>query len=296
MSLGNVDKADERIKTLLADVSSAAATSATGISWTERENDWANFFSNTRSTAIILNALARLDSKNALAVNAVRWMMAAREGEAWQTTQETEWAITAFADWVAATGEAQSEFAWRVALNNTAILQGQANPRGESQKTVIAVANLLRDQANELAFERGTGAGRLYYTAHLRAYLPADTAPAVNRGIVVARKYELAECNPTPEQPCAAITGAKIGQNVRVRLTLVAPNALYYVRVTDPLPGGAEIVDTSLKTSQTVNASGAPNAPEFGSGGGWGWWWFAEQPGLRRPHGRLRQLFARRHV
>jgi hypothetical protein len=274
MALGDIDMSDARIKTVLADVSSAAATSATGISWTERENDWANFFSNTRSTAIILNALARLDAQNVLAVNAVRWLMAARSGDAWQSTQETEWAITAFADWVTATNEQSSNFPWRIALNDAAILQGQANPQGESQKTVIAAANLLRNQANELSFERGTGDGRMYYTAHLRAFLPADAAPAVNRGIVLARKYELADCTPTPAQPCAAASSAKIGQNVRVRLTLVAPTALYYVRITDPLPGGGEIVDTSLKTSQTVNASGESAAPQFGSDRGWGWWWF----------------------
>jgi uncharacterized protein YfaS (alpha-2-macroglobulin family) len=284
MALDDVNKGDERIKTLLADIQSAAITSATGVSWQEKEYDSANFFSNTRSTAIVLDALARLDPQNALNVNVVRWLMAARGGDAWQTTQETEWAITAFADWIAATGEQDSAFTWRVALNNQNILNGQANPRnlpraergGESQKVVIAMANLARNQANDLVFERGAGEGRMYYTAHLRAFLPADTVQAINRGIVIARKYELAECEPAPDAPsvCEAITSAKIGQNVRVRLTVVAPSDLYYVRITDPLPGGAEAVDTSLKTSQTVNPGGQTTQPFFGSASGWGWWWF----------------------
>jgi uncharacterized protein YfaS (alpha-2-macroglobulin family) len=274
MALEKVNAGDERIKTVLADLTSAATTSATGMSWTERENDWMNFNTNTRSTAIILSALAKLDAQNALAPNVVRWLMATRAGDMWQTTQETEWAITAFADWIEASGEKNSAFNWRATLNDQALLQGAANPQGDSQRVVVEMANLLRNQANALAFERGAGEGRMYYTAHLRAFLPADSAPALNRGIVIARKYESADCEPKPEQPCAAINGATVGQNVRVRLTIVAPSDLYYVRITDPLPGGAEAIDASLKTSQTQGAGG-PTTPSFGKGEGWGWWWFA---------------------
>jgi len=204
----------------------------------------------------------------------VRWLMAARSGDMWETTQETEWAITSFADWIEASGEKNSNFNWRMTLNDQVLLQGAANPQGESQSVVVAMADLLRNQSNALSFERGAGEGRMYYTALLRSFMPADTAPALNRGIVIARKYESADCEPKPEQPCAAINGATVGQNVRVRLTIVAPNDLYYVRITDPLPGGAEAVDTSLKTSQSQGAAG-PNSPTFGKGEGWGWWWFA---------------------
>lgn len=98
--------------------------------------------------------------------------------------------------------------------------------------------------------------------------------PAVNRGIVIARKYEPADCVPSSDKPCPAITGAKVGQNVRVRLTIVAPSELYYVRVTDPLPAGAEAVDTSLRTSQTLVQDALPPVPAFGSKVGWGWWYF----------------------
>ncbi len=277
MAQDKVNPGDSRIKTLLADIQSAAITSATGVSWQERERDWANFFSDTRSTAIVLAALARLDARSALAPNVVRWLMAARSGSGWSTTQETEWAIVAFAEWIQATDERRSAFDWRATLNDQSLMRGQANPQGGSAEVVVPVGNLLRAQANELAFERGAGEGRLYYTARLRAYLPADSAPAVNRGIVIARKYEPADCAPSPDKLCPAITGAKVGQNVRVRLTIVAPSELYYVRVTDPLPAGAEVVDTSLRTSQTLVQDALPPVPAFGSKVGWGWWYFTHR-------------------
>ena len=59
----------------------------------------------TRSTAIILDALARLDKNNQLAPNVVRWLMVARKGGYWETTQETAWALIALTDWMKATGE-----------------------------------------------------------------------------------------------------------------------------------------------------------------------------------------------
>ena len=278
MALDAVNKGDVRTRTLLADIQSAAITSATGLFWQERERDWPNGATDARSTAMVMTALARLDPQNALIPNIVRWLMAARFaspcGCYWTTTQETEWAITALAEWIAATGERRSAFDWRVTLNDRNALSGRASPQGESADLSVAVASLLREQANELAFERGAGEGRLYYSAHLRAYLPAESAPAINRGIVIARKYELADCEPEVDKPCQAITDARVGQNVRVRLTIVAPNDLYYVRITDPLPGGAEAVDTSLKTSQTLLAGRQFSPPFFGSKSGWGWWYF----------------------
>ena len=71
------------------------------------------------------------------------------------------------------------------------------------------------------------------------------------------------------------MTSAGIGQNVRVRLTIVAPSDLYYVRVEDPLPGGAEAVDTSLKTSQQSEPSLSVDFdPANPFNDGWGWWYF----------------------
>jgi uncharacterized protein YfaS (alpha-2-macroglobulin family) len=275
MSLEKVNKGDTRVKALLADLTSGAVAGATGVMWQEKENDPALFGNNTRSTAIVLNALARLDPQSAISTNVVRWLMVARQGDTWETNQEIAWAVTGLAAWQTAVGEKDADYTWRVALNGQEALSGQAEASklAEAGKISVAVSKLLSDQANELIFERGAGSGRMYYTARLKAYLPADEAKAVNRGMVIARKYELADCKPEPGKPCDAVNGAAIGQNVRVRLTIVAPTDMYFVRVTDPFPGGAEAVDTSLKTSQQVGTE--TTVQEIGGSEGWGWWWFS---------------------
>jgi alpha-2-macroglobulin len=286
VSLDKVAPGDARIKALLSDLYSAAIAGATGVSWQEGRLDYACFSSNTRSTAIILYALAKLDPKNALVANVARWLMVARRGDTWETNQQIAWSVQALMQWQVATGSAEAEYAWRVSLNGAALLRGQVQKgqAASSDNTSVPVSQLNQSGANSLVFEQGDGSGQLYYTARLNVYLPAGEARAINRGIVIARKYELADCKPAPGKPCEAITGAAIGQNVRVRLTIVASNDLYFVRVTDPLPGGAEAVDTTLKTSQQE----PPPARYWRvwSEGGWGWWWFNHAE-LRDDHAAL---------
>ena len=275
MSLDTVNQGDTRVKALLSDLTSAAVSGPTGMMWQEKTQDPFLFGTNTRSTAVVLSALARLDPTSALSSNVVRWLLVAREGESWQSNQEIAWAVMALKDWSDAVGEKAADYTWRTTLNGDAVMSGQASAEalGSSVKYSAPVAQLLRGQTNELIFERGAGTGRMYYTARLKVYLPADEAKALDRGIVIARRYELADCKPEPGKPCDAVTSAKIGQNVRVRLTVVAPNDLHFVQLNDPLPGGAEAVDTSLKTSQHVDTE--TGVQEIGGAGGWGWWWFS---------------------
>ena len=282
MSLNKIQPGDERVQTLLSDITSAAIAGAAGVFWQETRYDYFSFDSTVRSTAIVLNALARLDPNSALTTNVVRWLMAARESDVWDTNQENAWAAMALSEWRAAVGDTAADYTWRVTVNDSSIMNGDGEcSDAQSCAVTVPVPQLSRTQGNDVVFERGEGQGRLYYTARLRVFLPADQVKALNRGIVIARKYEAADCQPKQGQPCPAIDQAAIGQNVRVRLTIVAPTDLYFVQVSDPLPGGAEAIDTSLKTSQQIATE--TEMPYFGGRGGWGWWWFSHTE-LRDDH------------
>ena len=99
-----------------------------------------------------------------------------------------------------------------------------------------------------------TGKGQLYYTTHLKTYQPVEEVKPLSHGATISREYRLADCGKTdPKQTCPAVTQAKVGDVIDVKLTVVVPNSLYYVVVEDPLPAGTEALDTSLKTtSKTV--------------------------------------------
>jgi len=258
LTLGMIDADDTRIETLLSDVQNAAILSATGAHWEEAEYDWWAMNTDTRSTAVILDTLARLDPENALIPNVVRWLMVARREGIWETTQETAWALIALTDWMAVTGELEGAYDYGVWLNDEPLAEVAVTPDtvDEPVQLRVAVADLLAGASNRLTVGRGPGEGRLYYTAYLNVFLPVEEIEPLNRGVIVSRQY----CRPmTNEQmtndkaaQCEEVDEAAVGDVVQVRLTVVAPHDLYYVVVEDPLPAGAEAIDTGLETTSLV--------------------------------------------
>jgi hypothetical protein len=277
LAFGLLDEEDPRIGTLLSDLNNAAIVSATGAHWQEAERGWWNWNTDTRSTAIVLDALVRLDPDNELIPNTVRWLMRARTADHWETTQETAWALIALTDWMVVSGELEGRYDWEVRVNGEELGSGRVTPETvrEVEEMWVSMADLLVGEVNRLEIGRGEGPGRLYYTAHLNAYLPVEEVQALNRGIVVGRVYEPVDCT----EDCTSITQAQVGERVRVRLTLVVPNDLHYVVVEDPFPAGAEPVDTSLQTTSTVGEQ--PDMRRVDEElpwwwyYGWGWWWFS---------------------
>jgi alpha-2-macroglobulin len=265
-----------RVKTLLADFNSAMIMSATGAHWEEAEDDWWAMNTNTRSTAIILDALVRLDGDNKLIPNVVRWLMVSRQEGVWHSTQETAWALIALTDWMEHTGELGARYDYTVYLNDKRV-GGEAVTQeniGQSEQVQIAVADLLKSEANRLVLAHGEGDGRLYYTAHLKVYLPVEEIKAVNRGVIVQRRYSLASCTDGPK--CPEVKEAKIGDVIRVDLTLIAPHDLHYLVVEDMLPAGAEGVDTGLATTSLLAMD--PQLmrrirPDEEGGYPWARWW-----------------------
>ena len=200
LALGLIDDeaAPERIKTLLADLSGKAITSATSAHWEEGQPDFWNMNTDTRTTAIVLDALAKLDPENALGPNAVRWLMTARKANRWETTQENAWAIIGLTDWMAATGELEGNYDWQVRLNgqttrpgngDTADRPGRDPAPGGHQATAARPDERAGHQRTAAAGQ--TGEGQIYYTAHLRTYQPVP---------------EIAAAEPRA-QPSAASTG-----------------------------------------------------------------------------------------
>jgi uncharacterized protein YfaS (alpha-2-macroglobulin family) len=275
LTLDLIDDGDNRIATLLSDLQNAAILSATGAHWEEEDYDWWAMNTDTRSTAVILDALARLDPDNALIPNVVRWLMVARQDGIWETTQETAWALIGLTDWMVVTGELQGAYDYGVWLNDSALAEGAVTPEtvDEPIRLQVDVAELLADVGNWLTIGRGPGEGRLYYTAHLKVYLPVEEIEPLDRGIIVSRRYTDPAC--TDGIKCPEVTQAAVGDVVQVWLTVIAPHDLYYVVVDDPLPAGAEAIDTSLATTSLLEQepglyreTGEDNWYRF-----YHWWW-----------------------
>jgi uncharacterized protein YfaS (alpha-2-macroglobulin family) len=264
-----IDADDPRIETLLSDFASAAILSSSGTHWEEEEDDYWNWNTDTRTTAIILGAMSKVDSKNPLNANAARWLMSNRSNGHWSSTQETAWTLMGLTDWMTASDELNGEYSYEVAFNGNAIAEGQVNRANltETKQIQIDISEMILEEANRLAFSRDEGSGNLYYTAFLDVSLPVGQVSALERGIQVQRDYFL------QEDPSTPVTQVQQGDLVLVRLTIIAPSSLHYVVVNDPLPAGLTAVDQSLETSQQGIA---PNQYKWDDlvYKGWGWWLF----------------------
>lgn len=256
---------------LVSDLTNAALLSANGAHWEEQMPDWYNWSSDTRTTALALQALAEADPDNSLLPNAVRWLMTARRGDHWQTTQETAWAVMALTRWMQVSGELEGSYSYQARLNDATLADADVSPETirESETLRVSVANLLTDAANRLTVARGDGEGALYYSAYLNLQLPASEVDALARGVTVDRQYFL---NGDPQRP---MTEAQVGDIITVRLTLTLPEDMYYFALEDPLPAGIESIDTRLLTTGVTAQAPSLRMP-LQSDPFWyyGWWWF----------------------
>jgi len=268
-ALHAIDPHDPRLDTLVSDFVNHAALSATGTHWDETYWDYWNWNTNTRTTAIILDTLVKIDPENSLSVNVVRWLMLNRDSGRWRGTQETAWVLMALTRWIAATGELSPQYIYEAALNGQSLGGGTADVTTlrTSNELNVEVGVLLADEINRLTIARNNGPGTLYYTTYLTLSLPVEEVKALDRGITISRGYFHPDDRDTP------ITEIVQGEIFLGRLTIVAPHDLHYVFIEDPLPAGAELIDQSLKTSQQVSAPARYDWDDIYLQG-WGWWYF----------------------
>ncbi len=259
---------DPRISTLLSDLATATVQSAAGAHWEETTKDYWNWNSDTRTTAIVLNAFVQIDPTNPINANAVRWLMAHRDSGHWYSTQETAWSLIALTNWLVASKELETDYNYAVGLNGETLQEGQANKDNlaDTVKLQVELKDLLKDEANALVFTRGRGTGNMYYTAYLSTTLPVNEVQPLDQGMSLSREYFTVDNLKKP------ITEIKRGELVKVRLTVVVPEAVHYVVIDDPLPAGMEAIDASLATDTAVPES--YTAQDY-TDRGWGWWYFS---------------------
>lgn len=269
-TLALIDARDPRIKDLVSNIASAAILTASGAHWEEASEDYWNWNTNTRTTAILLDTLIKVDPNNTLAPNAVRWLMANRVDGRWRSTQETAWTLMALTGWMVQSGELEAAYTYTAELNGTQVLDGSANQDNlrTSRQTVLQIDQLQAGQPNPLVIRRQGDQGNLYYTADLKVYLPAAEIRALSNGLTLSRSYYRLDNSKTPVQKAAQ------GDLLLVKLTVVAPHDLHNLLIEDPLPAGMEAVDTSLKSSPQGEAPEAYNWERIGEEG-WGWWYFS---------------------
>ncbi len=253
MLLALLDLAPEdkvRIQTLVNELVDAAILSSAGAHWEEETPATYGLNTDTRTTAIVLDALVRADPQDPLLSQAVRWLITARRSGRWETTQENVWAILALTDYMIATEEHRGNYGYLLQINGETKAHGTITTTTVTQpiRTTVPIQNLDPTEENILVIQRmppaeGSARGKLYYSAFLNYYLPTEHIKPLNRGLIVMRTY-LDEDG----QPITNTT--QVDAILTVKITVISPRDAYFLVLEDPLPAGCEALDPSLATTR----------------------------------------------
>ena len=238
------DVGAQQVRTLLNDLTSDIIASANGNHWQDERRAGSMHNGSVRTTALVLRALAEVDPRHPLIEETVRWLVHARSAQGWDTTVGRAQAMASLSAYAELTGETLGRYDYSIWLNAREVLDGHFDvPAGEYvDGAEVALTELPLGEVSRVQFERDASRpGRMYYGLNLRYITPAFEILALNRGFAVSHRYSLIG------DPDEVVTSARIGDVVRVQLTIVAPADRLFVLVEDFLPAGLEPINPRLR-------------------------------------------------
>ena len=213
------------------------------------------FRSDTRATAFGLTALVEAGGAGGvqpIAQRMVRYLMQARQGGHWASTQENAAVVEAFHTYFEAFEEDAPDFTADVRVAGQEVLRSTFQGRSlRIAQDRVAVAALPQGETVPIEIEKA-GAGPLYYALQLETY---STAPveAASKGLSIARTIQRLDDRGRPSGEALATGSGTItlepGALVRVTLRLTSPADRNYVVVDDALPAGLEALNAAFETT-----------------------------------------------
>ncbi|MGH2411975.1 MAG: hypothetical protein ACRDGS_16660, partial [Chloroflexota bacterium] len=165
--------------TLLADLISAAKISGASAHWEEGSYDWGALDSDIITTANVLDALLAIDPHNPLIPSTVRWIMAARTANAWESTEATSRSLVGLVDYIIHSGELNGNYRYTVHLNGSLWGSGTVNAANLTQNRVLTqpigkAAPAGSTQRIRVGRDNLPGHGQLHYVVDLQYYRPVN--------------------------------------------------------------------------------------------------------------------------
>ncbi len=253
---GNKTMIDE----LARDLMNLAKIAPVSAHFEERSfDDWYwVFHSNTRTTALVLEALAEVQPDAPILPKVVRWLLDQRKNGCWRTTQENLYVVDALATYFRTFEKDEPNFRAEIRLaGKTVLAETFAGRTLQTKSATLSLASLPQGVTQPVEVTR-TGTGRLYYGMRL-VYYPMLPVPARDEGIGIAKSVEGAS-----EQPDGRLA-VKAGTIVKVVLTITTNQQRQFVVIDDPLPAGLEAVNLSFATTATNLDEGTKQQDD--------WWW-----------------------
>lgn len=232
-----------KAKDFLREIMASARVNARSAHFEEGDNRRYYYGMNTdsRTTAVALQALMRIEPDHELAPRIVRGMLDLREQGHWDTTQSTAQAVLAFVEYLKVTDELHFNYTAGVEIEGKKKLDAVFKaPALERKEVIVALSELTRGKEIDLDVGK-TGQGRLYYDVLLSYFYTPDTIEPAEEGMGILR-----ESKPLTKDDASM----KVGTTHKVTLTITVPETRNFVAVESMLPAGMEPIDLQFQTSQ----------------------------------------------
>lgn len=250
--VAKIDNAKPIRTRLLADVLSVvhetASTATVTASYTEAER--LLLVSNTKTTALVLDALIRTTPTQPLITKLARGVLDARRGGRWRSTQENLVVLQAMRRYFDTYEKDTPSFTGKMWFGKAAYAEqaflGRSLTRGTSH---LDWTTLPPGTTHDLSLVKA-GTGRMYYRVGI-TYAPKQrNLPALDAGFVVRRTYTAVDDPKDVQKLADGRWKVKLGARVLVTIEAGNTTLRHAVAIVDPLPAGFEAVNTKLANAE----------------------------------------------
>lgn len=244
-----------KAQTLATDIASTAKVNNGMAYWTTTWKyglDVTENFS-IEATALSLKALANITPASTLLPQTARWLVQNRRyGYYWDSTRQTSFAILGLIDYVRNSRELTPDYQLEVYLNGEPVINRRVNT---TDAIVINRPGRQAINANQIRIVKH-GAGSLYFTTSYEYY--ADEQDAIpSQGLNITREYlrlKITDVNGKPTWQTEPLSGEiKSGDLIVSRIRVVGQKSTYMM-IEDPIPAGAEQVESVAGLNLDYNA------------------------------------------
>ncbi len=244
----DLGKDDPSVKALVLELSKLAEEASSKSELIEEPGEalWYYMSSSMRTTAIVLDALVALDSKNEVIAKIVSTIMKRRRSDGYITTQSNLYSLLALNNYAKSLkGSAPTV---KVSMGDKQLISGTL--RG-SQRMRLASAMVPAGDASI----KISSMGKAHYNIELRYRQKEETLKEESHGLELEREYL--------DEKGQEKKSFKVGDVVLVRLTMDVDYDMSHLMVSDRLPAGFEALNTRFKT---VGVAGVQQTRQYWGG------------------------------
>lgn len=252
---------DALLPQLLSTVHETASSATVAATYAESER--LLLVSETKTTALVLDALIRVAPTHALVTKLARGLLDTRKGGRWRSTQENVWVLQAMRRYFDTYEKDTPSFTGKLWLGKDSYAEQEF--LGRSTKRGIARADWASFPAgstNDIALTK-SGTGRMYYRVGITYAPRTKDLPALDAGFVVRRSYTAVDDPGDVQKLPDGRIKVKLGARVLVTVEALNTSRRHAVAFVDPLPAGFEAVNTSLANAERSAKGSNSSAWDF---------------------------------